>query len=180
MYKKLYQLRVYSSMSFRRCVYQGTFPSSPKVSFCETSFFLPASGSQRSALCHHGLDLPYLELHINGITVIPWYSSASELIKLCTRPILRRKKNVSALGTFLGLVPLARTCMRHNATQQEKMPHRSVLVGFGTRHKTQNELTTSARVPLYTVSSFCVWYHSRNLMILRFINIVAHIRSSFQ
>ena len=59
------------------------------------------------------------------------YSSASvlisfRLIKPGTRCFLMRK-NVSAIGTCSGLVALARTCMSHNATPQEKVPHQLLL-----------------------------------------------------
>ena len=67
-------------------------------------------------------------------TVIPQYSSASELIKPCTRHILTRKKCFSTWH-LLG------TC----CTPQEKTLHRLVLVRFGTHHEFQNELTTSTR-----------------------------------
>ena len=48
-------------------------------------------------------------------------------------------------------VTRARTCMSHNADLQEKMLHGSVLIGVGTRHEFQNELTTSTEALLYFV-----------------------------
>ena len=81
-------------------------------------------------------------------TVTLQYWSVSELIKPYTHGILMGKKNVSTLGACSGLFALARTCMSHNTTPQEKMLHRSALVGFGTHHKFQNELTTCTEVPL--------------------------------
>ena len=57
-------------------------------------------------------------------TVIPWCSSASELVKPCTCHILMRK-NVLALGAGSGLIALARTCLSHDAAPQEEMLHHS-------------------------------------------------------
>ena len=56
---------------------------------------------------------------------------------------------ISSTGACLGLVALARTCVSHEAALPEKRLHRSVLVGFGTRHEFRNELTMSPEVPLY-------------------------------
>ena len=63
-------------------------------------------------------------------TVMPQYSSASELVKPCA---------VSALSACWGLIPLART----------------LWVGFGTLHRFQNELT-STEVPLYSIAPNCL------------------------
>ena len=57
--------------------------------------------------------------------VVPWYLSASELLKPSTRLILT--KNVSALGTCLPLVALARIYESHTTTPQGKMLHESSL-----------------------------------------------------
>ena len=78
-----------------------------------------------------------LDLDWYQITIIPWHSLALEFIKPCTHGIFMRKINVSALGAYLGLITLARTCMSHNAALQEKMLHRSVL-SFGTHREFWN------------------------------------------
>ena len=64
--------------------------------------------------------------YVSRITLIPRYLSASGLITAHIHCILMRK-NISALGTCSGLIALARTRMRHDATLQEKMLHHLLL-----------------------------------------------------
>ena len=77
-------------------------------------------------------------------TVVPQHLLASELATSGTHYILRRK-NVSAFGACLPLIPLAGTCMSHVATRKRKCFINRHL--FGT---CQNELTRSTEVPLYS------------------------------
>ena len=84
-------------------------------------------------------------------TVTPRYSSASELVKPCTRRILREKK-VSAPSVCSGLVTPAKTRVRHGAAHKRKCfitVACSLPLGFGAHHECQNTFMTSTEVPSY-------------------------------
>ena len=89
-------------------------------------------------------------------TVIPWYTSASELVKPCTSHILTRKKNVSALACQSA--PLSHDETEVYMSVSQWLADSLVLVGFDTHHN---------KLPLYF--AFLSW--CENLILSRGRNI---------
>lgn len=103
-----------------------------------------------------------LQKAVSPVSFSLLYSHTSVLVGFRTHQILYshfdERKNVSALGTCSGLIALARACMSHSSTPQEKMLHhsslekfRSVLVGFSTSQVLER-ITMSTRVSLALVT----------------------------